>query len=762
MRRTGVKHTAYALSNAVARENLAAGNPKFHAGETPLEQEAALKVIEPTSEQQLKELMNMIDLMYVDAGPQQRKALDFYKGQMAVDGATNAVKMRFLRRFYFWLLGRGTNDDHAKTLWGRGNVAVYNAEVAAYIEQFVEKRLQYALQLSLLAQRIPVSLNGYYLYFKYIVNGELRRAKGTDNIEFWDLSNDDFLKDFEVLAQYFDGQVNYREIIKPAATRPSNAAPFGAKGTPFVGVRGSTEPYPAGHENDGEVPGGVENSELHLENNRMFALKAASGVADKYSFDDSNNRRNPPPPAPPGAPAPTEDESEDYADSPAETGFETDSAISNLMAEMDRSTHSDQHISTARFLLNKIGDTWNKMGKATPENMEKLHKSDKIMKEAQRLHDDKIEEMISSATPKNAEIAAQKLQKRVSANERLQIVHKHHDAAQQGKIQDLLSRLKTHLHGATQAGDKTALPTAKVVHESDVKHRMTGAAAKGKEELDAVVEHYETATAPLTAAPPDVAASLIDTQHKVYDLHYDADNDETESDVENELLTTLKQSQKNAGMRNDREKARATKIADDHKTTVQKSANLEEMRIAAEAAAKHLKDSVPHTDNATEIRKQAEVTHDFARKTAETARESLQDVQKRIEQNRNDERSVAKETAKSAMTIAKAVASATASLGLTVGKEAVSMATDLAAGTASAVYNLTVGALGAAARGSMAYLTNNSALPPSTPVPNDDTLSTAIAKSKGRHARVRDAAAADDARKFLGNFDPTRRRTTKQ
>ncbi len=95
--------------------------------------------------------------------------------QVANDQITDLVKFNFLRRFYFWLLGRGTEEEHKKTLWGRANMAVWNPEIAAYIDQFTNKRTHYALKLAMLAGRVPTGIVGSYLYFKVMsfVCGEL-------------------------------------------------------------------------------------------------------------------------------------------------------------------------------------------------------------------------------------------------------------------------------------------------------------------------------------------------------------------------------------------------------------------------------------------------------------------------------------------------------------------------------------------------------------------------------------------------------------
>jgi hypothetical protein len=534
MRRQGARAAGMALSNEVARENLAAGNPKYHAGETPIEKEAALKIIEPTSDQQLKELMKMIDLMYADAGAEQRRALDFYRGQIAVDGATNAVKMRFLRRFYFWLLGRGTNDDHAKTMWGRGNVAVYNAEVAAYIEQFVEKRLQYALQLALLAQRIPVSLNGYYLYFKYIVNGELRRAKGTDGIEFWDLSNDDFLKDFEVMQQYFGemttrggiGRNDYQELIKPAATRPNNAAPFGAKGTPYEKVRGHTEPYPAGHENDGDNPAGDIEGKLHLENNKTFLAKAASGIAKTHGFDSSDRRQPPPETSSKGKEE--DDGTEDEEDVAAITGGnkqqigELSRTLQEAMKKELTTTTAAAHESFLQKLEPRLAEMQHKDTAHLKAQLEELKKqnSESMKKMETQLQKGDLQQLNESIREIRVSVAAVQRggddhEKLVQTNAMLRKLETQRDEALQEKqkLQGHTAELQMRLKEAQEESARKALVDGKHIAKIDELNRKlkTETADKNKvqRELQEVAKKAEIAA---TAAAEKHSTSTLESE----------------------------------------------------------------------------------------------------------------------------------------------------------------------------------------------------------------------------------------------------------
>lgn len=165
-RARGLKRAAGAAGRSAVRAELRALNPKFHPGQDPIELEASRKVIMPTERQQLDKMTSMLEQAYSEGTPEQQQALALWKFQVDSGSISDQVKLQFMRSFYFWLLGCGAKDDHDKTLWGRGNAATYNGEVREYIDMFLDKRKEYAMKLILLANRVPDTLYGYYLYFK--------------------------------------------------------------------------------------------------------------------------------------------------------------------------------------------------------------------------------------------------------------------------------------------------------------------------------------------------------------------------------------------------------------------------------------------------------------------------------------------------------------------------------------------------------------------------------------------------------------------
>ncbi len=164
-----IKQAARGAADRAYRDQVRSLQPKFQPGADPLDREAGIKILEPTDAQQLQKMTQMLEKLYAGGTPQEQQALELWKMQIAQGTVRDQVKLDFMRRFYFWLLGRGDQADHDKTLWGRANTAVYNKEVASYIDMFVDKRTKYVMKLRALANNVPDTLNGMYLYYKVII-----------------------------------------------------------------------------------------------------------------------------------------------------------------------------------------------------------------------------------------------------------------------------------------------------------------------------------------------------------------------------------------------------------------------------------------------------------------------------------------------------------------------------------------------------------------------------------------------------------------
>lgn len=234
--KASTKHGFKVSSHLTSREKYRSANPKFHAGPDPFEREMRETKIKPTDRQLLESMTAVLKKAAETSGdPAAKQAFALWSFQVQSGTALDQAKFQFLRRFYFWLLGKGDDKDHEKTLWGRGNAAYLNPEVAAYIDQFINKRTEYAQKLNLLSMRVPETLNGYYLYYKYIVNGHLRRVTEKDGTSFWDMSKDDYLEDFDIFQQVFDKKDPQKGEIVANPEAKTNSDMFGAgQGTNFA------------------------------------------------------------------------------------------------------------------------------------------------------------------------------------------------------------------------------------------------------------------------------------------------------------------------------------------------------------------------------------------------------------------------------------------------------------------------------------------------------------------------------------------------
>ncbi len=164
----GAMRSGAASSRAAAKDNLRVAHSKWQPGLSPLEEEERLKVIIPTNAQQVRQINTMIDTLMQDGDldPDVRKALALWKVNYQMESVPDQVRRAFLEGFWCWLLGRGNDEQTKRTLWGRANVAAHNSEVAAYLETFARKRTEYVARLILMAEHVPDTLVGFYLYYK--------------------------------------------------------------------------------------------------------------------------------------------------------------------------------------------------------------------------------------------------------------------------------------------------------------------------------------------------------------------------------------------------------------------------------------------------------------------------------------------------------------------------------------------------------------------------------------------------------------------
>lgn len=178
---------------------------KYKVGSDPLEIETTLKAMEPTALEEHKEMVQVVNLLIEKAtDPEEKKGLTIWKTNLEASTIGPHVKKAFVKDFWAWLCGRGRPEDVVKTPWGRQPLTD-DPEVEAYVSLFPRKMQAFRLKLFLLASRRPLGINECYLYFKYIVRGDVN---ATDRDEAF---NSEFLKDWQQFGDDFtearqDGQ----------------------------------------------------------------------------------------------------------------------------------------------------------------------------------------------------------------------------------------------------------------------------------------------------------------------------------------------------------------------------------------------------------------------------------------------------------------------------------------------------------------------------------------------------------------------------
>ena len=99
-------------------------------------------------------------------------------------GLFEGSRNEFIMDFWKWLLGKGSNEDHQRTRWGR--VPLRFDDVIAYLDGFIDMRYDFYKKLMILYDSGPSNLPESYIYFKYIVKGSIYDKSGIGFLLDWD------------------------------------------------------------------------------------------------------------------------------------------------------------------------------------------------------------------------------------------------------------------------------------------------------------------------------------------------------------------------------------------------------------------------------------------------------------------------------------------------------------------------------------------------------------------------------------------------
>lgn len=159
---------------------------KFGPPKDPLQMEEALNVIMPREESRKAFAREFVQINIEQSrDPHEKQAWLFWSVLQTMDDYADFEDHSFLVDYWSWLQGLGTDDDHDRTNWGRVPLTTFRfPDIIAYVDSFLEKKFAYASKLIKLHRYGPTNLKESYIYFKYIVRGDL------NNID------DGFLKDW--------------------------------------------------------------------------------------------------------------------------------------------------------------------------------------------------------------------------------------------------------------------------------------------------------------------------------------------------------------------------------------------------------------------------------------------------------------------------------------------------------------------------------------------------------------------------------------
>ncbi len=213
MRRRAAEAHVRTQTGSVGKDDRA----KYHPGKDPLEIEETLPMIQPHTKQEGSRMTAIINAMLKGTKDKNLiKALTFQKTRLSAKSLQSYVGMEFLRDFWSWLIGRGTEEDHKKTPWYRQSLAD-DPEVAAYIDAFVTKMHDFRLKLARMGIRRPTGINESFVYFKYLVRGQ--KPNESNFLDDWDL----FIKEFGIAREKWGQDYQDREnFVHPHEVAPYN------------------------------------------------------------------------------------------------------------------------------------------------------------------------------------------------------------------------------------------------------------------------------------------------------------------------------------------------------------------------------------------------------------------------------------------------------------------------------------------------------------------------------------------------------------
>ena len=143
---------------------------RFAIYRTLLQTEGPSKFFEPLPSVKREQIRKYAEKQRLNAPPD--KAQAWYTWEMMQDKFIEGQDYDYQKRFMTWLMGKGLEEDHKLTPWGREAHALMLPEVRAWIEQMIDAASITENYLAKLLFRGPQSLEEYAIYYKYLLHME--------------------------------------------------------------------------------------------------------------------------------------------------------------------------------------------------------------------------------------------------------------------------------------------------------------------------------------------------------------------------------------------------------------------------------------------------------------------------------------------------------------------------------------------------------------------------------------------------------------
>jgi hypothetical protein len=185
---TNIGNRKYTQAMLGSREVI---NKKYSAPNHEIEREKILNEIMPRDHVQQKLLSSFIDDQ-LEQNPEDasyQAAWHMYKRQVETELFKNKQNKEFMLGFQKWLVGKGKDEDHQKTPWGKKFIR--DKGVLAYLDAFLDKKLSFYEEITRLAVRgygqgPPLKgINDFYLFYKYIIKGQFGKDGAGDFMYDW-------------------------------------------------------------------------------------------------------------------------------------------------------------------------------------------------------------------------------------------------------------------------------------------------------------------------------------------------------------------------------------------------------------------------------------------------------------------------------------------------------------------------------------------------------------------------------------------------